>query len=107
MVIGLVGLHVYPGAYNYARHKMFHRILYYFLCRFCCTNRPNVTVQSKSNEMMIVFKSNYTVNNYSLQRGFKAIVIARRNFNYLNNLNISLIPPRIRPNIELLKPSSG
>ena len=42
--------------------------------RFCCDQRPNVTVTSESNGMMIVFRSNYSAASPYFTRGFQAIV---------------------------------
>jgi len=45
-------------------------------CRFCDYERPNVTLKSESNEMMIIFKSNYSFDYSWLWRGFQAVVKA-------------------------------
>ena len=47
-----------------------------FGCRFCCLQRPTTTLKSESNEMMIIFKSNYSIDSDYLRRGFQAVVKA-------------------------------
>jgi len=45
-------------------------------CRFCCYDRPTATLTSESNEMMIIFKSNFSNDYLITQRGFQAVVTA-------------------------------
>ena len=44
--------------------------------RFCCFERPTETLTSESNEMMIIFKSNYSYDYLVNQRGFHAVLTA-------------------------------
>ncbi|KAK2188835.1 hypothetical protein NP493_122g04028 [Ridgeia piscesae] len=44
--------------------------------RFCGTTRPDKTVTSETNEMMLAFRSNYSVIWDSTRRGFKASFVA-------------------------------
>jgi astacin len=46
--------------------------------RFCCYERPKVNVTSELNEMMVVFKSNFSVDYYTAQRGFAAVLIPEK-----------------------------
>ena len=46
------------------------------LGRFCCYDRPTAGVVSESNEMMVVFKSNFSYDYLVYQRGFQARVVA-------------------------------
>jgi len=45
-------------------------------CRFCCFARPTAALTSESNEMMVVFKSNFSYDYLARQRGFQAVVTA-------------------------------
>ncbi|KAI0215091.1 Zinc metalloproteinase dpy-31 [Lamellibrachia satsuma] len=49
--------------------------------RFCCHDTPTDTVTSDTDEMMLVFKTNWTVPWASATRGFKARIVAVRDGN--------------------------
>lgn len=49
--------------------------------RFCGSSRPNVSVVSQSNEMMIVFRSNFSNDILVTQRGFQAVLTVGKSTN--------------------------
>ena len=56
--------------------ELFEQFNWLFLLRFCCDSRPTDVLISESNEMMVIFRSNYSVDpqRNNRQRGFQALV---------------------------------
>ena len=45
--------------------------------RFCgYRERPSAIINSTGSEMLVIFKSNYTLQMYNYMRGFKARIVA-------------------------------
>ena len=44
--------------------------------RFCCYKRPTATLTSETDEMAVIFRTNWTTDYKSARRGFKATYFA-------------------------------